>query len=73
MLTNKKNIDQLFQEKLGDYEKNPPFYLWKNIQGNLDQQRKIKRLAWFRRAAVASELATAPSNSILCLARASMK
>ena len=54
MLTNKKNIDQLFQEKLGDYEKNPPFYLWKNIQGNLDQQRKIKRLAWFRRAAVAA-------------------
>ena len=54
MLTNKKNIDQLFQEKLGDCEKNPPFYLWKNIQGNLDQQRKIKRLAWFRRAAVAA-------------------
>lgn len=43
MLTNKKNIDQLFQEKLGDYEKNPSTSGRISV-GTLTSNVKIKRL-----------------------------
>lgn len=44
MLAEKNNIDQLFQEKLGDYEKNPPMFLWNNIESKLDALQRIRKI-----------------------------
>jgi len=56
MLNENKNIDQLFQEKLGDYEKTPPTFLWTNIQGGLNAHRRIHRITIFKSVGVAAAL-----------------
>lgn len=41
----KKNIDQLFLEKLKDYEKDPPVFLWNSIENEI---HKVKENSNFR-------------------------
>ncbi len=59
MLTEKKNIDQLFHDKLESYEKAPPLYVWKNIQGNLDHRKKVRRFTLLRSAGIAAAIVLA--------------
>ncbi len=56
MLNENKNIDQLFREKLGDYEKTPPTILWTNIQGGLNAHRRIQRITIYKSVGVAAAL-----------------
>jgi hypothetical protein len=54
MLTDKKNIDQLFESKLRDYEVTPPASLWNRIETELNKQdraHKVSRLKGFGIAA----------------------
>ena len=59
MLNENKNIDQLFREKLGDFEKTPPMYLWTNIQGKLNARRKERRIAILKTLSVAAAIVLA--------------
>jgi len=59
MLNENKNIDQLFREKLGDFEKTPPMYLWTNIQGKLNARRKERRIAILKAISVAAAIVLA--------------
>jgi len=59
MLNENKNIDQLFREKLGEYEKTPPMYIWSNIQGKLNTHRKERRIAILKTASVAAAIIVA--------------
>jgi len=59
MLNGNKNIDQLFREKLGDYEKTPPTFLWTNIQGGLNARRRVLRMTVLKTAAIAAALVLA--------------
>jgi hypothetical protein len=54
MLKEKKNIDQLFHDKLGSYEKTPPRYLWENIQDNLDDRKKSMKFTMLKKAGIAA-------------------
>jgi hypothetical protein len=54
MLAEEKNIDQLFQEKLGDYQKTPPQFLWNNIESKLDLQQRTHRIIQLIRVGVAA-------------------
>ena len=44
MLTDKQNIDQLFQEKLRDYEKTPPVFIWNRIESELNVHRRNRNI-----------------------------
>jgi len=59
MLNESKNIDQLFKEKLGEYEKTPPMYLLTNIQGRLNAGRKERRFARLKTISVAAAIVLA--------------
>jgi len=59
MLNENKNIDQIFREKLVDYEKTPPMFLWTNIQGELNTHRKIHRIAILKTLGIAAAVALA--------------
>jgi len=59
MLNENKNIDQLFREKLGDFEKTPPMYLWTNIQGKLNAHRKERHIALLKTLSVAAAIVLA--------------
>lgn len=59
MLTEKKNIDQLFHDKLESYEKAPPLYVWKNIQGTLDNRKKALRFTLLRGIGIAAAIVLA--------------
>jgi len=59
MLNENKNIDQLFREKLGDFEKTPPMYLWTNIQGKLNAHRKERRVAILKALSIAAAIVLA--------------
>ena len=59
MLNENKNIDQLFREKLGEFEKTPPMYLWTNIQGKLNARRKERRIAILKTLSVAAAIVLA--------------
>jgi len=59
MLNENKNIDQLFREKLGDFEKTPPMYLWTNIQGKLNARRYERRIAILKTLSVAAAIVLA--------------
>ena len=59
MLEENKNIDRLFREKLGEYEKTPPMYIWTNIQGKLNTHRKERRIAILKTASVAAAIIVA--------------
>ncbi|NNF18229.1 MAG: outer membrane beta-barrel protein [Flavobacteriaceae bacterium] len=55
----KNNLDNLFQDRLKDYEESPPEGMWERISGTLDQQKKKKRLfaLWWQLGGVAAVLA----------------
>lgn len=59
MLNENKNIDQLFREKLGEFEKTPPMYLWTNIQGKLNAHRNERRIAMLKTVGVAAAIVLA--------------
>jgi hypothetical protein len=49
-------MDQIFREKLGDFEKTPPAYLWNNIQGGLYERRRSKRIALLKIVGMAAAI-----------------
>jgi len=51
-----KNIDNLFREKLLDYEKQPPAYLLENVLAKVGGARRRRRIAFWRVAGVAAAL-----------------
>lgn len=51
-----KNLDELFREKLLNYEQEPPAYLLENILDGVAQNRRKKRMIWWRVAGVAAAL-----------------
>jgi len=51
-----KNLDELFREKLLNYEQEPPAYLLDNILDGVAQNRRKKRLIWWRVSGVAAAL-----------------
>jgi len=57
-MSEKKNIDRLFQEKFKDFEASPPDFVWDNIYEIL-QEKKRKRVIplWMRLSGVAAVLA----------------
>ncbi|WPR72282.1 hypothetical protein SLW70_03840 [Flavobacterium sp. NG2] len=54
----KKNIDRLFQEQLKDFEATPNSQVWQNIQAELNQEKKKRRLLpfWLKYAGIAAAL-----------------
>jgi hypothetical protein len=56
MLNENENIDQIFREKLGDYEKTPPAFLWTNIQGGLNAHRRVLRMTILKSAGIAAAI-----------------
>lgn len=59
MLNENKNIDQIFREKLGEYEKTPPMFVWTNIQGELNARKKIVRYALLKTVGIAAAIVLA--------------
>ena len=56
MLTGKRDIDQLFKEKLGDFGLEPPMYVWTNIQTNLNSRKRERRFAYLKIAGIAAAI-----------------
>lgn len=54
-----KNTDSVFREKLGKLEKEPPAFIWDNIQNGLAAQKRKKRILYLRIAGVAAALVIA--------------
>ncbi len=54
----KKNIEKIFQEKLGDYSQLPEEHVWDNIATSLDKKRKKRRILpiWWQLGGVAALL-----------------
>ena len=54
----KKNIEKIFQEKLGDYSQLPEEHVWDNIAASLDKKRKKRRILpiWWQLGGVAALL-----------------
>ncbi|GET30002.1 outer membrane beta-barrel protein [Prolixibacter sp. SD074] len=59
MLAEKHDIDQLFQDRLEDYEVNPPIYLWKNIEDGLNNRKRAHRLALIKGLSIAAAVVLA--------------
>ena len=59
MLAEKRNIDQVFREKLADYEQTPPAFVWTNIKGKLSTRKKERRIAFFKTVGIAAAIAVA--------------
>ncbi|MFP9097668.1 hypothetical protein ACLI09_01330 [Flavobacterium sp. RHBU_24] len=56
-MSEKKNIDRLFQEKFKDFEADPPEYVWNNIHDALQEKKKRRILPlWWRYGGVAAVL-----------------
>ncbi|WP_452220587.1 hypothetical protein [Lacinutrix salivirga] len=57
-MPNKKNIDRLFQEKFKDFEVSPNSKVWSNIQEELAEKHKSKRVIplWFKYSGIAALL-----------------
>ncbi len=55
---NKKDIDKLFQDKLGDFHEIPDEKVWKSIEQSLDQRKKSRRIIpiWWKLGGVAALL-----------------
>lgn len=54
-MKDKKNIDNRIREKLDDYRLTPPPHIWNNVQGQLSEIRRRKKLVylgWISAAAV---------------------
>ena len=54
MLTEKRDIDQLFKEKLGEFDQDPPLYVWTNIQNKLDSRKRERRFIFLKIAGIAA-------------------
>lgn len=53
----KKNIDQLFNERLANHKQAPGSHVWDNIQARLEKDKKDRVIAiWYRVAGVAASL-----------------
>jgi len=54
----KKNIEKIFQEKLGDYSQLPEEHVWEKIAVSLDKKRKKRRILpiWWQLGGVAALL-----------------
>jgi hypothetical protein len=57
-MSEKKNIDRLFQEKFKDFEAAPPDFVWQNLEGQLLQDKKKRRVVplWWRMGGIAAAL-----------------
>jgi hypothetical protein len=54
-MSEKKNIDRLFQEKFKDFEVNPPEVSWANIEAKLDGKKKRRVIPfWWKLSGVAA-------------------
>jgi hypothetical protein len=59
MLNENKNIDRLFREKLGEYEKTPQMFVWSNIQGKLNAHRMERRIIIMKTVGIAAAIVVA--------------
>ena len=57
-MSDKKNIDRLFQEKLKDFEATPNDSVWDNISAELHSAKKRRKVIpiWWRAAGIAAAL-----------------
>jgi len=56
-MSDKKNIDRLFQEKFKDFEAAPPEFVWENIREELEDKKKKRVIPlWMRLSGVAAIL-----------------
>lgn len=56
-MSEKKNIDRLFQEKFKDFEASPPEFVWDNIREKLEDKKKRRVIPfWFKLTGVAAVL-----------------
>ncbi|MCL6266696.1 outer membrane beta-barrel protein [Flagellimonas myxillae] len=55
----KKNLEQMFKERLGDYQELPDDKVWKAIEASLDKKKQKKRVVplWWRLGGVAAVFA----------------
>jgi predicted nucleic acid binding AN1-type Zn finger protein len=54
----KKNIDQLFNERFANHQADPPSHVWDKVQARLEKEKKDRVIAiWWRTAGVAASLA----------------
>jgi hypothetical protein len=54
-MSERKNIDRLFQEKFKDFEVTPSEEIWENIEARLDQKKKRRVIPfWWRLSGVAA-------------------
>lgn len=54
-MSERKNIDRLFQEKFKDFEVNPPEIAWDNIEAKLDGKKKKRAIPfWWKLSGVAA-------------------
>ena len=54
----KKNIDQLFNERFANHQADPPSHVWDKVQARLEKDKKDRVIAiWWRTAGVAASLA----------------
>lgn len=57
-MSDKKNIDRLFQEKFKNFEANPSDAVWNRINGNLNKKKKRRVIPiWFQFVGVAATIA----------------
>jgi hypothetical protein len=59
MLTDKKNIDQLFRTKLRDYEAIPPPSAWNVIESELKVNQKARKIKFLKAAGIAAAVVSA--------------
>lgn len=59
MLTEKRDIDLLFKEKLGDYEQAPPLFLWTNIKAKINAHKREQRAAYLKIVGIAAAVVLA--------------
>lgn len=56
-MSDRKNIDRLFQEKFKDFELEPQEHVWKNIEEALKEKKERKVIPfWFKAAGIAAAL-----------------
>ncbi|GEQ84824.1 hypothetical protein ULMS_03320 [Patiriisocius marinistellae] len=58
-MENKKNIDSLFKERFNQFEATPPPHVWENIQAQLQEKKKDRKVIplWWKMGGLAAILA----------------